>query len=505
MSSLLLPIMTGLFLVFAGILIGYFLWFRDRSDEDQQHSHLTCENDRLTHQLSEQRSIRSELEERISKLSGKIQVLQGLCDDLVTGRESTSQERMDLRADVLSLNRQLAEARDRLNEENARRTQLQDENHRLTQLQLDQQLQRLEQLQANAIETESLRNRCAALEQNIVGYDARIEATLQERDQAKQSESTALKTIGGLRTRTENQEITIRDLRTRLESFQHQVQEQEMKMAELSENLRISTEQYRQQFAARMALEETVRLSQNELQTQSTQFESATNRLLDERQELSNRLATADERNAEIILRLDQCTVELHQCEARIAEFNDQIPAMQSAVQLQTVRVAHLTQQRDNAMIKLHELEGRFRRLEAHTKANEETIRTLRRERGAVLIRSRQNQPGFPRIHSATMTDANSSLGDEYRGKIRFDEKRGWVFVEAPQLKDDLKKIAGIADVLETRLNELGVYTYRQIMEWDRKVIAEISKLFAFKDRIQRDGWQRQAGELYYQSRKHAA
>jgi predicted flap endonuclease-1-like 5' DNA nuclease len=293
-----------------------------------------------------------------------------------------------------------------------------------------------------------------------------------------------------------------------------------------------------------MDLEEKIHLSQNESRAQSAHFEATTSRLVDERHEMSARLASAAQQIADLQSRLEQRTAELDdhrrkgyivelelrqrlknsesscaqssnelvkarheldQAEARLSEFEVHIPIMQATVQEQTARIGHLTQQRDSALTKLRELEEQLIRLESHARANEETIRALRRERGAVLLRGRQNQSAVLRFHSVPGAARRSTLDDEYRGRTRFDDRRGWVFTELPQLRDDLKKITGIANVLERRLNELGIFTYRQIMEWDHKMIAEFSKLFAFKDRIQRDGWQRQARDLYFQTRKHAA
>jgi predicted flap endonuclease-1-like 5' DNA nuclease/chromosome segregation ATPase len=622
MPSLLLPTLTGTFLVFAGILIGYFLWFRDRSEEQQQQAHLAVENDRLLLQLAEQQSIRAELEERISKQTGKLNTLQELCDELVAGREMSCQEQSRLKADVTAMSRHLDEARARLSEESARRAQLEHDHQELTKQhlekiagqetewrerhlkaesrlahrelevqqlsesrkqefvtlesslrsqiellqelrgqtaailsakdfseeslqllrqQLEQYRRRVDQLENTAVEADSLRIRCLALEQNQVGCESRIEKLSSERDYAIAAEKNAAMMIRGLQKRSANQEMTIRDLREKLELTQ---QDCARRLAEVTDNLRVSTEQYREQFSMRMELEEKIRLSQNESRAQSADFEATTRRLVDERHELSVRLASAEQQIVDLHSRLEQRTAELgdrhrkgciveselrqrledsdascaqssdelikarhelDQAEARLSEFEVHIPLMQATVQEQTARIGHLTQQRDSALTKVRELEEQVIRLESHSKANEETIRALRRERGAVLLRGRQNQSAILRIHAASGAERRSTLDDEYRGRDRFDDARGWVFVERPQLRDDLKKIAGIADVLERKLNELGVFTFRQIMEWDQKMIAEFSQLFAFKDRIQRDGWQRQARDLYFQTRKHVA
>jgi predicted flap endonuclease-1-like 5' DNA nuclease len=68
-----------------------------------------------------------------------------------------------------------------------------------------------------------------------------------------------------------------------------------------------------------------------------------------------------------------------------------------------------------------------------------------------------------------------------------------------------LKRISGIAAVLEKKLNEFGIYTYRQIMDWDEAAVEEFSTLLAFRDRIQRDDWMGQARHLYEEKYSKAA
>jgi predicted flap endonuclease-1-like 5' DNA nuclease/chromosome segregation ATPase len=70
---------------------------------------------------------------------------------------------------------------------------------------------------------------------------------------------------------------------------------------------------------------------------------------------------------------------------------------------------------------------------------------------------------------------------------------------------DDLKKIPGIADRVEEQLHRLGVFTYRQMMEWDRKAIAQISRRLGLGDLVERHDWVNHARRLYYESESHVA
>jgi predicted flap endonuclease-1-like 5' DNA nuclease len=69
--------------------------------------------------------------------------------------------------------------------------------------------------------------------------------------------------------------------------------------------------------------------------------------------------------------------------------------------------------------------------------------------------------------------------------------------VEAPAEGDDLTQIKGIKEALDQQLRAFGIHTYRQIALMSAEDLQSFSELLAFKNRAQRDGWQRQARELH--------
>ncbi len=63
--------------------------------------------------------------------------------------------------------------------------------------------------------------------------------------------------------------------------------------------------------------------------------------------------------------------------------------------------------------------------------------------------------------------------------------------------KDDLKRIVGIGPGLEKKLNQSGIYTYRQIAELTYAEIKRLEQgIIRFPGRIQRDNWVGQAKAL---------
>lgn len=68
----------------------------------------------------------------------------------------------------------------------------------------------------------------------------------------------------------------------------------------------------------------------------------------------------------------------------------------------------------------------------------------------------------------------------------------------APTAPDDLKLIVGVGPVLERILQQLGVFTYRQIAHWsEHDVDAFEARLPEFPGRIRRDAWVTQARALH--------
>ncbi len=63
--------------------------------------------------------------------------------------------------------------------------------------------------------------------------------------------------------------------------------------------------------------------------------------------------------------------------------------------------------------------------------------------------------------------------------------------------KDDLQKIKGVGGFIEDKLNNLGIYTFKQISELDDNLVNVVTAAIAFfPGRIQRDKWVSQATEL---------
>ena len=64
--------------------------------------------------------------------------------------------------------------------------------------------------------------------------------------------------------------------------------------------------------------------------------------------------------------------------------------------------------------------------------------------------------------------------------------------------KDDLKKISGVGPFLETKLNNLGIYTFEQVGQFDTELMQIVNDAIEFfPGRVQRDDWVGQAKKFH--------
>ncbi len=76
------------------------------------------------------------------------------------------------------------------------------------------------------------------------------------------------------------------------------------------------------------------------------------------------------------------------------------------------------------------------------------------------------------------------------------DQWKPMAFGSAPESTDDLKRIKGIGAVIEKTLNELGIYQFEQIAEWNADNVAWIEGFLSFQGRVGREDWISQAKTL---------
>ncbi len=207
--------------------------------------------------------------------------------------------------------------------------------------------------------------------------------------------------------------------------------------------------------------------------------------------ELEKQLVTRDAQAKELHRQFESLREQTVAVQARQSE-------LQSRLDEQSATTAQFESTKRDQLAKSESLQSKL-------KSSEETIRQLRRERAGVLARLAnyrtiaEPEATVISFKQAMQERQRPYYDQEYGGHTENHAVRGVVYMTAPENSDDLKRISGIAEVLEARLNDFGIYTFKQIMDWKPEAIAEFSRLLAFRDRIERDDWKGQARYFYEQ------
>ena len=88
-------------------------------------------------------------------------------------------------------------------------------------------------------------------------------------------------------------------------------------------------------------------------------------------------------------------------------------------------------------------------------------------------------------------------LPSRRKGAVSEDPRLGRIYRKVPAEVDDLTSLQGVGEVICQRLHDAGIYTYQQVAEWRAPQIRAISEDLKLRDRVRRDGWQKQARALH--------
>ncbi len=88
---------------------------------------------------------------------------------------------------------------------------------------------------------------------------------------------------------------------------------------------------------------------------------------------------------------------------------------------------------------------------------------------------------------------AAGEMKEESSGPVDLGE----IFEGRPDQVDDLKKVRGIAKVMEKKLNAAGIYTFAQIARWSDGAAKEFGVRLAVQGNVERLNWREQCATLH--------
>jgi predicted flap endonuclease-1-like 5' DNA nuclease len=467
-----------------------YLRLRDEHDQLRSEYDALCD---ASHQLELQSDHQRKSVEHIEE------TLQGLRDDLA----DTSQRSDALQTELDEANATISQMRDEVDSVEELRLQLDasQDNCRELQQALDQSHESIARLEVDGRFANALREQQTSLQQSLKDRSERVQDLTGERDglaarlEAAQSDSTQLR-----------DEITMHEDRTEQLGEQH---EDVLRQLDQGRMERQTAEEARQQAEDCIAkLREEVSRNEGIARRLRIEKEEALTRIERERNELGTTILSL--RSDSDVLR--QETEELRQeKENTFAELTKEQRSRQQLEESLRSHAETLDRLRADSM-SFEDLLAR--QSDIHTLLNQHAnqLRAFAGEAHEEMSNYANNEQTHSdsspvvfsfddaaRYQATAMDDVPAgdivSTGDIV--PARDDAALGLVYETSPAYQDDLKLISGIGEILEKRLNDLGVYTYEQIMNWDQAAVNEFSTRLAFSDRIESDEWVEQARRLH--------
>ncbi|MFN3192612.1 MAG: hypothetical protein ACE361_19020 [Aureliella sp.] len=467
---------------------------------DSAYGALQERYDQVQNELRDSQKSRDEIAESHREIQEQIVDLKRSTEDIRQSKESVEADLNTLKEQYAERAKQLAQAT--VESEKAIADALESE---ATILVLREQIRQLEDIHgANDVDVAELRARFEEKERELNdAVEAREELVATNKQAEDKITRLEVKVQQLEKVRSEaNEELT--SLREKLS----EVGDLKRNLVDQNRRLEVLVAE-RDGFAkSKSAVDLRIQQLETEIERQNKSFST----INQQHEQLRAKLKLENERYELAAAELETQRERVTALESELEEFE---ALKQEHVELQSQltdikdRLRKLVSERDTSVREKRDLERQVVSLRHHNVANEDTIRDLRRERLAVIERLRN------RAAAAHGGDTGLKLvryhddgQDETAGKaissepsiptnMRKDDRLGLVYTEVPAEVDDLKAIYGIAGVLEGKLNDFGVYTYEQIMQWDEAAVEEFSARLAFKDRIERDGWILQASRLY--------
>ena len=183
-----LTYITGLSLVFAGMIMGYYLSRNENTEDDDNRKRLHKENSDLRNSLNRGKSTLNELEEKYSRQNGQLNVLQQLCDDWSSSREEAERDRTKLEVQLSEQQTRAEDMTGQLQAESQMRIKAEDDLHRFQQ----EQAERFSTIEADWMQ------RYSGIETSLTQHMAELKLSTNEKSRIADELHTAQARIAEL-------------------------------------------------------------------------------------------------------------------------------------------------------------------------------------------------------------------------------------------------------------------------------------------------------------------
>lgn len=349
------------------------------------------------------------------------------------------------------------------------------------QAQLDDVVRQRDRLTA---ETDTLRTSIEAQEAVIHQRDMAVTKIRTELNSTLEKEKLLTKNVFTLRAERE-------DFKTKMLTFQSRMAALQRQSNELQSEFIKSRDFYKGELTKAF---ERRKLLEDKIENSRAEYESFSNLLQASRSEHEsvNKMLAAAKKRLENLDALEQNVIELEAENAQLKhdsavtrQENDALKRdvfEQEELKIQNKELAEVLKSMENSRKQYEDDANRYR---DHAGKSEQKSETLR-------IRLDEVEKNF-----ADMEKQQQQALKAARKPATEQKKNGKK--PAKREKDDLKEIIGIGKVFEHTLHELGVFSFREIANFDISDIARVnSELKEFKGRMEQDDWIGQAKDLLF-------
>lgn len=226
--------------------------------------------------------------------------------------------------------------------------------------------------------------------------------------------------------------------------------------------------------------------------------------------ELHDKIARHEEEKSKLYYEIHQLNAVVESQQSTAKEFQaiiDTLETQLSAAQTTQQQLQQTLEEEADSVEDLAAMQSFYNASRMRMDAIEEKLRLLESENSSLRQSLDELKPLSAPQTTAAAPMIAFSLEEEPEEDIfepgNKDVLREKIVIETPP-KDDLSLIKGIGPFLEQKLNQLGIYTFDQVSQWDQTDIERVTHdIGYFSGRIEKDDWVGQAHRLLQLKKEH--
>jgi len=333
-------------------------------------------------------------------------------------------------------------------------------------------------------EAESLRSTIESQQALVTQHEHAVAKAGVDLESHKEKERQLSKDIFTLRTERE-------EIKRKMGGFQQALLAVQQQSLEIQREFLKSREFYKNELTKAFERRRAVEIKLDDALAEQDSFANLLRSSVSEKESV-NKMLSAAQRRLENIDSLEQKNIEL---EAENAQLNHDAAIAQQDIDVLRRDVEEL----EELKVQNRELSQCVASLEESRRQYEQDARRYKERAGESEQKSETLRIKLDEVEQNFMDiekQQRKALDDARKATVA---RRENMATPGAEERDNLQDIVGIGKVFEQALHELGIFTFRQIANFDISDIARVNaELKEFKGRMEQDDWIGQAKELHF-------